>query len=250
MSPIWGSVYNTSSVPQTFLKLFSQFALRKMVLRYCPAVTTALSGQLAIGCVKNRKGISAEETTLSSISSLSDSFTTPFYKDAQLTVVNDNLSKPAPLLFDTQYTSTPTAGSIEHQIAIVGCVNAQSSSATEEVLGTLQIDYVVDLYQLRGISQTAESVSHEILSDYEYDRRRKLELLVELRKLNDEKGPRVDSGYYVVEPVPVTRERTVNNGLSSTVASLQSSSSSSSSSSSTSSSVSPSASSALSRLFH
>lgn len=143
---------------QTLGKLFSMYAVREMRIVYRPTVGTSTNGSLVLGVTRQAREILPEETTYAAIQSLPNSVATPLWKEVSLVVVKDkDLNKPVARLYDTQVNSSMSSGSYDVQFNIVAAVDQNIASSTD-FLGFLDVEYVIDFYNMRGTRQTSTTV--------------------------------------------------------------------------------------------
>jgi len=150
---MWQDVQGTYTFFANLMRTFSRFAIRRMVLHYLPAVSTATSGTLALACVKQDWSQVAEESTFRDISSLPCSVSTPYWKPASLLAVADNLRTPASQLYDTidaSVTEEVRTGLIQSQFIVIGALSSQLASGNDSI-GYIEVEVVIDLYGQRSV---------------------------------------------------------------------------------------------------
>lgn len=203
---------------QAQANLFSQQAIRELTLEWCPTSTTQNNTAITFAVTAQEQELNCEENTFQTISSLARGFTTPAWAPTSFEVVKPvKMNVAATTLYDTVKNSTQQSVVSKHQFVVIGAVNALPVSSYTD-LGYLRAHIVIDLYEVRGASQsTTNSVSCVV--DTQETRAREIKTCVEktLREFC---------------PVPLTKDNYVMVPNSSSSASTSSASSSSTSSTS------------------
>jgi len=162
---------------KTMSSLFRNYAFRKVVVTYVPAVSTATSGAFAIGFDENydAEADDAADNTFSKIMDLKSKMLVPVWGSGQFLIEHRGTR-----LWETD----DGIGDSEHdyQGALVAQFNATAGSTV--TMGYLHLEYVIDFY---GAGPTEATVSYN-LSPKSLSRKLKIleEKLKELSFRNDD----------------------------------------------------------------
>lgn len=150
---MWRNSAATMAPLEIFLKLFSKFCVRRLIVRYVPLVSTSIGGSLVLGA-SFEGGDTVEESDFTTISGLTKSVRTPLWQQASLVAIADrDMGHPAMRLYDTE----PNTQSLFSQAMIIGAVDSLPVNA--DTIGHLEFEVVVDCYQFKRLQSSAMVMS-------------------------------------------------------------------------------------------
>jgi len=135
---------------QALADLFVRFRLRKLRLRYAPAVPTTDTSTFTMAWVNDPSVTSTTYNTFRKVQGIQDSVTFPSYEPWAMDVAIDDVNY---LFFVDDDGSSPTRIAVPGQL--VCCANAAGATDTVVRKGTIFIDYEIDLFQLFNITGTS-----------------------------------------------------------------------------------------------
>lgn len=156
--PILSTSHSTASIPMQLCLMFSKFVFRKCRIEYEPIWGTSNNLCLAMGCVTQDQEKIPEEVTVNQIRSLQKSMFVPIHEKGTLICVDDkDMNRPAARLYDT--VPGVAIGNYPNQFDVIAAVDTNSGSTDQP--GYLTLHAIIDLYQLRGASQTVSLIGQD-----------------------------------------------------------------------------------------
>lgn len=144
---------------QALVELFSMYVVRRCVMHYRPSVGTTTNGTIVFGVTKQYQEALPEETTFVAIQSLPQSVATPVWKECSLVIVGDKKKQAgAAKLYETVYKS---GTQIQNQFNLLAAVDVNIASGSD-FLGFIDFDVEIDLYGMRGVTQSNATVSRDL----------------------------------------------------------------------------------------
>jgi hypothetical protein len=144
-------INSATSMPdplQALADLFVRFRLKRLRLRYAPAVPTTDTSVFTLAWVNDPNVTATTFNTFKKVQGIQDSLTFPAYEPWAMEVAIDD--------FEMRYVdndSSDTRFAVPGQI--VGCIATAGATDVVTRKGTIFIDYEIDLFQLFNITGTS-----------------------------------------------------------------------------------------------